>query len=190
MDDASTPDERDGGGSTDDADPPGNREEDLPPELRELVAPDPQDVVVLYNGLQGMDDEEFRAVFEGSLRRLKEVADADGRELATVLGLSLEAGTVTDATLLSVHESGSDRVVFTNDDGAVPDATVYVPVRPEDFPPGSGEALSDLGVDDYRDVVSAMVFLRHQLHDESPEQLESRYRDPLRRGLRAYADAS
>lgn len=175
MDDDSTPD--DGGGG-----------EDLPAELRALVTPEPADVVALYNGLQGLDDDEFRAAFEGTLETLQDVADADMPELATVLGLELEEGTVTEATLLSVHERGGDRVVYTNDDATVPDATVYVPVRADDFPPGSGDALADLGVEDYREVVSAMVFLRHQLYDESPEQLESRYREPLRRGLAAYAD--
>lgn len=182
MNDGSTP------GDTEDTDHSGDAEAALPPELRDLVTPDPQDVVALYNALQGMDDDEFRAAFESSLERLKDVTNPDVPELATVLGLDLEDGAVSDTTLVSVHESGSDRVVFTNDDADVPDATVYVPVRPDDFPPGSGEALSDLGMDDYRDVVSAMVFLRHQLYDESPEQLESRYREPLRRGLRAYAD--
>lgn len=182
MNDGSTP------GDTDDTDHTADAVADLPPELRQLVAPDPQEVVALYNGLQGMDDGEFRAAFEGSLERLKDVTDPNVPELATVLGLDLEDGVVTDATLVSVFESGSDRVVFTHDDAVVPDATVYVPVRPDDFPPGSGKELSDLGMDDYRDVVSAMVFLRHQLYDESPDQLDSRYRDPLRRGLRAYAE--
>lgn len=176
-----------------DGSPPGEPDEpdeNLTADLRALTSPGREDVAALYNGLQGMEDEAFRAAFEGSFETLKDVAGAGPPELASVLGLELDGGSVTDATLLSVHVREGDRVVYTDDDADVPDAAVYLPVRPEDFPPGSGEALADLDVDEYREVVSAMVFLRHQLARESPDQLESRYREPLRRGLRAYATGS
>lgn len=162
----------------------------LPSELRSLATPETEDVVALYNGLQGMEEEAFRAAFAGSLDELKDAADDVPSELESVLGLELEDGAVTDATLLSVREREGERVLFSNDpdEVGVPDAAVYLPVRPDDFPPGSDAELADMDVDAYREVVSAMVFLRYQLARESPDQLDSRYREPLRRGLASFAD--
>lgn len=159
----------------------------LPPAVADLVRPDEAEVVGLYNALQDMDGAAAREVFEGSLGTLQAVVDADEPELATVLGLDLDGERVTDATLLSVHVLGGDRVLHAAPDAPVPDAAVYVPVRPEDFPPGSGQTLAELDAEGYHEVVASMVFVRHQLYDESPEALDPRYRRPLRRGLAAYA---
>jgi hypothetical protein len=161
--------------------------EDLPADLAALVEADPARIATLYNGLQGMDDPAFEAAFGDSLARLREVVPAESPELAAVVGLALEGGAVADATLLSVHELGGDRVVHTATDDAPVDVAVFVPVRPEDFPPGSGGTVADLDAAAYREVVASMLFLRYRLAEDDSEQLERRYRTPLARGLAAYA---
>ena len=157
----------------------------FPDEFESLLGTDPERLVGLYNGMQGMDDDEFGAAFEEALDELRDVVDPEDSEAAAVLGLTLEGGTVADARLLSVHEDGGE-VRYAAPGREVPDVAVYLPVRPDDFPPGSGEAFADIDVEGFREVVSAMLFLRYQLAENDPEALESHYRAPLERGLRAY----
>lgn len=161
--------------------------DDLPADLANLVEADPERIATLYNGLQGMDDAAFEAAFADSLARLRAVVPDESAELAAVLGLTLERGEVTDATLLSVHVLGGDRVVHAADEDVPVDVAVFVPVRPEDFPPGSGRSLSELDSGEYQEVVASMLFLRYRLAEDDPDQLETRYRSPLARGLAAYA---
>jgi len=162
--------------------------DDLPPELADLVAVDADRVATLYNGLQGMEDAAFGEAFADSLARLQRVVATESTELAAVLALSLDGGLVTDATLLSVHVLDGDRVLHTAGDDVTPDAALYVPVRPDDFPPGSGGMVDDLTLPEYREVVASMLFLHYQLAENDPDQFETRYRAPLARGLAAYAD--
>jgi hypothetical protein len=161
-------------------------EEDVPEEFRSLLRTDSDRLVGLYNGMQGMDDDEFAAAFEGALETLRDVVGADDPELSAVLGLGLEGGLVGEARLLAVHD-GSDRRYAAAGDW-VPDVAVYLPVRADDFPPGSGAAFADITVEGFREVVSAMIYLRYQLAEEDPEALASHHREPLARGLRAYAE--
>lgn len=161
--------------------------DDLPADLADLVEADPERIATLYNGLQGMDDASFEAAFADSLARLRETVPEESPELAAVLGLVLEGGEVTDATLLSIHVLGGDRVVHAAAADVPVDVAVFVPVRPEDFPPGSGRPLSELDLAEYQEVVASMLFLRYRLGEDAPDQLETRYRAPLARGLAAYA---
>ncbi|MFC7228563.1 hypothetical protein N0B31_14210 [Salinirubellus salinus] len=163
-------------------------EDGLPPEFESLVRTDTDRLVGLYNGLQGLDDEAFAAAFAGALDTLREVVDPDGGEAAAVLGLTLDGGTVADARVLSVTDEETVHHAAPGTDA--PDVAVYLPVRPDDFPPGSGEAFADIDLEGFREVVAAMIYLRYQLAEEDPEGLASHHGEPLARGLRAYVDAA
>lgn len=160
-------------------------EADVPEEFRSLLRTDSDRLVGLYNGMQGMDDDAFAAAFERALETLRDVVGPDDPELSAVLGLGLDGGLVDEARLLAVHDGETTRHAAAGD--WVPDVAVYLPVRADDFPPGSGESFADITVDGFREVVSAMIYLRYQLAEESPEALANHHREPLARGLRAYA---
>jgi hypothetical protein len=159
----------------------------LPDEFRSLLGTEPERLVGLYNGMQGMDNAAFAAAFEDALDRLRETVDPDDTETAAVLGLTLDGGVPSEARLLSVVEDEGE-VRYVADGDAVPDMAVYLPVRPDDFPPGSGEPFADITVEGFREVVSAMVYLRYQLADEDPDGLATHHTAPLARGLRAYVE--
>lgn len=175
---------------------------DLPARFRRLLSADAERFAALYNALQGMDATEFEAVFGDSLAVLRRAADADAPELVAVLGLGLDGGTVVDASVLSVYSRDDGRVLYaaetpdvpdtgdhTSDETAAidaPDAAVYVPVRSDDFPPGSDESVADLDVESYREVVASMVYLRYQLSEGDADRYDDLYRRPLAKGLAAY----
>lgn len=161
---------------------------DLPEDFRALLTTDAERVAALYNGFQGMDAAAFEGAFGESLARLRRVAAVDAPELAAVLGLALDAGTVVDATLLSVRARDDGRVLHAADGTDAPDEVVYLPVRPDDFPPGSDEPVDDLALDDFREVVASMLYVRYQLCEDDPDRYDDLYRQPLARGLAAYAE--
>lgn len=159
---------------------------DLPDRFRELLSGDAERFAALYNGLQGMDSTTFEDVFGESLEDLRRVADVDATELVVVLGLTVDSGTVADAKLLSVSARHDGRVVYAAAGAEKPDAAVYVPVRGEDFPPGSGGSVADVDVAEYREVVASMLYLRYELSEDDPDRYDELYRRPLARGLAAY----
>ena len=99
---------------------------------------------------------------------------------------------IAGGDLLSVHEpnpDGSvDDLLFTGDAG-VPDTVVMLPVRPDDCPPGSGEAASDLSVEGFREILAAMLYKRFDLLQNDLDGYRDSYLRPTVRGLEAYAEA-
>ena len=136
---------------------------------------------------EGLRSQFFHFIPHGDVSR--DVVGPDDPELAAVLGLTLDGGIVSDARLLSVTEDGG-AVRYAADGTAAPDLAVYLPVRADDFPPGSGAAFADIDMAGFREVVSAMIFLRYQLAEEDPEGLSTHHSEPLARGLLAYVEGS
>ena len=160
---------------------------EVPEEFRAHVERPPRDVGRVYNDLGELGDAAFEAAVAGSLETLQEHTAGERGEFAAVLGLEFDDGTLADATLLSVRELGGDRVLHVDGGSAVPDAVVYLPVRPDDCPPGSGTAVEDLDLADYREMVASMVFLRYELMENASDRYDDLVGRPLARGLETYA---
>ena len=161
----------------------------LPAGLQELLQADATATGALYNILQKMEMAAFEDAFADSLETLRSETDVAADELAAVVGLVTDADgtTVTDARVLSVHSLGEGEVYHTAEGTDTPDHLVYVPIRPEDCPPGTGGSVADLGIEEYREIVASMAFLRHQLLENEPDRYEAIYGERLARGLNAYA---
>lgn len=168
------------------ADDPPSFGVDLPDRFRSLLSADSERFATLYNGLQGMDPTAFEAAFGESLGTLRREAAVDGPQLVGVLGLAIEDGVAVDATLLSIYARDDGRVVHADDSSDVPDAAVYLPIRVEDFPPGSGESVAEVDLETYREVVASMLYLRYELCEDDEDRYDDLYRRPLARGLAAY----
>lgn len=156
---------------------------DLPDRFRSVLTADAERFAALYNGLQGMERTAFADAFGDSLETLRQVADVDAPELVVVLGLTVEAGTIVDASLLSVSSRQDGSVLHATEITEPPDAAVYLPVRAGDFPPGSGGSVGDVAIEEYREVVASMLYLRYELSEDDPDRYDDLYRRPLAQGL-------
>ncbi|RNJ25740.1 hypothetical protein [Halosegnis longus] len=170
-------------------------EHDLPPDLADALGDDRRSVGTLYNELQDLSGEAFRDRFDDAFGRLTEAVPADAEFVVVVLGLEVDTETdpfVTDAGVVAVHEPNPDGSVgtlhFVADD-APTDTFVMLPIRPADCPPGSGRPVSQLTVEEFRDIVSAMVYKRFDLLDSDIDAYRDSYLRPLVRGVEAYASA-
>lgn len=170
-------------------------EHDLPPDLADALGDDRRSVGTLYNELQDLSGEAFRDRFDDAFGRLTEAVPADAEFVVVVLGLEVDTETdpfVTDAGVVAVHEPNPDGSVgtlhFVADD-APTDTFVMLPIRPADCPPGSGRSVSQLTAEEFRDIVSAMVYKRFDLLDSDIDAYRDSYLRPLVRGVEAYASA-
>ncbi|WP_435195927.1 hypothetical protein [Natronomonas sp. EA1] len=176
-------------------------EHDLPDDLRDACSDDSRSIGALYNTLQSLSDEQFAARFEDSLDTVREVcAEApDIPLLAVVLGLtvadaeSIEDGPlVGDAAVITAHIPGVDGGVadlrYCDPDATALDYFLFLPLRPEDCPPGTGEPASDLSMEEYREIVSAMCYQRFNLLQNDVDAYTENYMRPLVRGLEAFAE--
>lgn len=175
-------------------------EHDLPDDLRAAVADETETLAALYNDLQDLSGEAFEARFGDSLADIRAVArDADADLVLFVVGLSVgdrveETGDLVDgAALVTGHVPRSDGgvtdLLYRDPDAEALDYFVLLPVRPEDCPPGSGQAAADLDPDTYREVVSAMLYRRFDLLQNDPDRYAASYVRPLVRGLEAFDEA-
>lgn len=176
-------------------------EHDLPDDLRDACSDDSRSVGALYNTLQSLSDEAFEDRFADSLDTLREVCtDApDVPLLAVVLGLTVAdadaigAGTlVGEAELVTAHVPGVDGGVadlrYCDPDATALDYFLFLPIRPDDCPPGSGTPASELTMTQYREIVSAMCYQRFHLLQNDVEAYTDNYMRPLVRGLEAFAE--
>lgn len=169
-------------------------EHDLPDALREAVRDETRTVGTLYNAVQDLDDAAFAERFGPAHTAFCDaLADTDADFVICVVGIDVSedpTDMIAGGDLLSVHEPNDDGSVadllFTGDAGA-PDTVVMLPVRPADCPPGSGEAAGDLSVDDFREVLSAMLYKRFDLLQNDLDGYRDSYLRPTVRGLEAYA---
>lgn len=175
-------------------------EHDLPGDLRDGVADETETLATLYNDLQDLPESAFDRRFSGSLANLRDaVADVDADLVLFVLGLSVgddyaETGRlVADADLLTGHvpdgEGRVDDLVYCDPDAGALDYFVLLPIRPEDCPPGSGQSAADLSIDEYYEIVAAMVHRRFDLLQNDPDRYAASYVRPLVRGLEAFDEA-
>jgi hypothetical protein len=171
-------------------------EHDLPESLREATRDETRTVGTLYNAVQDLDDATFADRFEPAYAAFREaLSDVDVAFVVAVVGIEISeepTDMIAGGDLLSVHEpnpDGSvDDLLFTGDAG-VPDTVVMLPVRPDDCPPGSGEAASDLSVEGFREILSAMLYKRFDLLQNDLDGYRDSYLRPTVRGLEAYAEA-
>lgn len=172
-------------------------EHDLPEPLREALRDETQTVGTLYNAVQDVREEAFAERFGGALVDLQgALADADAEFVVAVLGLDVSTDPndlLAGGALLSVHEPTDDgdvaELLFTGD-ADPPDTAVMLPIRPADCPPGSGQAVANLSVDEFREIVAAMLFKRFDLLQNDLDGYRDAYLRPTVRGLEAYADAN
>ncbi len=169
---------------------------DLPDELAVILADDLRTAGTLYNSLQDLDDAAFADRFDKAHEQFCAALDIDADFVIVVLGLALSEREplVDGAALLSVHEpqgdGGVDTLHHTGSAAASIDTVLMLPVRPEDCPPGSNSAASDLSLAEFREVVSAMAYKRFDLLQNDLDSYRDSYLRPVVRGLEAYAQAS
>lgn len=172
-------------------------EHDLPDALREATRDETRTVGTLYNAVQSLDDDAFADRFDPAYTAFTDaLSGVDAEFVVCVVGVELSGDpedVIAGGALLSVHAPNPDGSVadlFFTGDASVPDTVVMLPVRPADCPPGSGEAASDLAVDGFHEVFSAMLYKRFDLLQNDLEGYRDSYLRPTVRGLEAYADAN
>jgi len=170
-------------------------EHDLPPDLADALGDDRRSVGTLYNELQDLTAEAFRDRFGDVFTRLTEAVPADVEFVIVALGLGVDTDAdpfVTDAGVVAVHEpkpGGSVETLHFVGDHAPTDTFVMLPIRPGDCPPGSRRPISELTLEEFREVVSAMVYKRFDLLDSDVDAYRDSYLRPLVRGVEAYASS-
>lgn len=172
-------------------------EHDLPEPLREATRDETRTVGTLYNAMQDLADDAFAERFDPAYAAFTEaLSGVDAEFVVGVVGIEISEdpeNMIAGGNLLSVHAPNPDGSVadllFTGD-ADPPDTVVMLPVRPADCPPGSGEAASGLSVDEFREVLSAMLYKRFDLLQNDLDGYRDSYLRPTVRGLEAYADAN
>jgi hypothetical protein len=167
-------------------------EHDLPADLRNALADDTASLAGLYNDLQDLSAETFAERFAPALSTLRTAA-AGSAPVVCVVGVELAPGDdpVRRGEVVSVHVPGSEggagdaRYVAA---AAPTDEFVMLPIRPDDCPPGSGGPASELSVEAFREIVSAMTYKRFELLQNDLGTYRESYLRPLVAGLELYAD--
>ena len=166
---------------------------DLPEDIADALSDDLRTVGTLYNDIQDLSEEAFKARFGDALDTLQAV-DPDADFVIVVLGLGVDVGEgplVDDAALVSVHEPNDDGSVarlFYTGDAAPGDTFLMIPLRPGDCPPDTGGTLGTLSLPEFREIVSAMTFKRFDLLENDLDSYRDSYLRPAVRGLEAYAE--
>jgi hypothetical protein len=170
-------------------------EHDLPADLADALGDDRRSVGTLYNELQDLTEAQFRDRFGDAFARFTEAVPADAEFVIVVLGVGVNTDAdpfVTDAGVVAVHEPNPDGSVETLHfvaEAAPTDTFVMLPIRPGDCPPGSGRPVSGLTDEEFREIVSAMVYKRFDLLDSDIDAYRDSYLRPLVRGVEAFASA-
>jgi hypothetical protein len=167
-------------------------EHDLPSDLRDALADDTASLAGLYNDLQGLSGEAFADRFGRALATLRETA-AGTEPVICVVGVELATGDdpVRRGEVVSVHVPGPEGGVGEARyvaEAAPTDEFVMLPIRPDDCPPGSGEPASELSVDAFQEIVSAMTYSRFDLLQNDLATYRRSYLRPLVTGVELYAD--
>lgn len=168
---------------------------DLPEDLADAFGDDLRTVGTLYNDIQDLSEDAFASRFSDALDDLRVAVETDAEFVVAVLGFGVAADTplVARADLVSVHEPNDDgtvkRLLFTGSEDAATDTFVMLPLRPADCPPGSGRPASELSLDEFREIVSAMTFKRFDLLENDLDAYRDAYLRPAVRGVEAYAEA-
>lgn len=169
-----------------------NMEHSLPDSYRKKTGESTEIIAELYNQLNKMSDPAFKDRFSSTLDDIHTYSEqhSDAEMLFFIIGAEVaNEETIEDGEIIGnaetkfIFELGNDHFIdhyehmaTTIDDS---DYFFIITIRPTDCPPGTGNLATDITLEDYHGMLSAVTFRRFQLFQDNLPKYKKTILKPL-----------